>query len=257
MSTELVISEILAGGLAVLTLNRPDQRNALNTPLLLQLRRCLHSLAPQPLHALILTGAGSAFSSGADLRERLQMTPGERTRHTHQIAAAAQDLVEFPAPVVGAIDGVCLGGGAELALGCDMLVATPQSVLGFPEVTRGIFPGAGAPIRLTERLGRGMARRLLFTGESLTAQQALEVGLIQGMDPDALESARNWALQMAQASPRAVRALKAGLNAWEKTWEKSAISVLQSYREELDEGADYAEGLKAFTEKRRPNFSPP
>src|SRR5579884_1848255 len=202
-------------GIATVTLNRPHARNALNRLMAQTLVLALANLAAQPdLRALILTGAGElAFCAGADLVERRGMTPGERTEHSAEINAAADALAGFPTPVIAAIRGYALAGGAELAIACDLRVAADDAVFGFPEPRVGIFPGAGGVVRLPALVGAGRARDLLYTGRRIGAEEALRIGLVDRIVPAAAvaEAARALAAEIAANAPLAVRAVKRAL----------------------------------------------
>lgn len=240
------------GGITTLTLNRPHQRNALSRDLIVRL---LHELSRVvEARALILTGAAPAFSAGADLKERQNLSADELSTHTASIMKAADALAACPVPVIAAISGACLAGGAELALACDVRIAAPDAQFGFPEVHLGIFPGAGGPARLERLIGRGAARSLLFTGRRIDAAEALRLGLVQAVADDPLRLAGEWARQIAAASPRAIRALKAALLESQDQPLEQAQEVILRHRHPLDAGADYAEGLAAFRDNRRPNW---
>ena len=249
------LTHLTPDGIARITLNRPEARNALSTSLLGSLRESLETLAENPdVRVLILTGGEQAFSAGADLKERHTMNDDELGRHSAEIEAAARDLAHFPMPVIAVIRGYALAGGAELALACDMRLASPDAVLGFPEVHIGIFPGAGGPLRLPRLIGSGAARFMLFSGRQVSAADALEMGLVQAVCADPLSRAQEWAADIAMAAPLAIRALKRALNDSEGLPTGPAEAVIREYRESLDGTTDYAEGMTAFAEKRPPRF---
>lgn len=233
-------------GVVVLRLNRPDQRNALSRALLSALEAELERLQADLPRALILTGSGQAFCAGADLKERRAMTPEERSAHTDQIAALADGLESFPVPVLAAISGYCLAGGAELALACDMRLASLDAQFGFPEVHLGIFPGANGPVRLSRLLGAGAARSLLFTGRRLGAEEAYRLGMVEHLSADPLEQACQWANQIAAASNTAVRALKQALLESQDLPARQAMEVVRRHRRALDSSPDYEARLQDF-----------
>jgi enoyl-CoA hydratase/carnithine racemase len=245
--------------LAIITLNREDVHNAISTRMARILADRLASLgSDEELRALIVTGKGEkAFSSGADLRERHRMTPRQRTAHTNQIRECADRIYEFPVPVIAAVRGFALAGGAEIAIACDIRVAGESAIFGFPEVKRGIFPGAGAVERLPRLIGSSRARRLLFTGRQIDATEALSIGLIDSVVPDdyVMTEAKRHCRDIASQSPAAVRALKKAIRASETRPLDYAIEQIAAIRADLDAGDDYEEGLAAFVEQREPRWS--
>lgn len=244
---------------AVLTLNRPESRNALNRALIDALLADLAQLAADvSVRCLVLTGAGDkAFCAGADLKERLDLTPDQRTEHTRKINAISDALAAFPTPVIAAIRGFCLAGGAELAVACDLRVMAEDSVYGLPEVRIGVFPGAGATVRLPGIVGTGHARDLLFTGRRISAQEAAAIGLADRIAPssDVLPSALSLANDIAAGAPLAMRALKSALNQAAGLPPDDAARIVSRLRVPLDATADYTEGIRAFTERRPPRFT--
>lgn len=258
-SHEVVVAPELAGQLVTVTINRPAARNALSRRLTVELAGVFAALAGDDrLRVVILTGAGDrAFCAGADLRERNQMSAGERTAHTEQIAALAESIASLPVPVIAAVRGYALAGGAELAIACDLRVAAADAVFGFPEVRLGIFPGADGVYRLPPLVGLGLARELLFTGRQIGAEEALQRGLVdQVVEPGGLlDAAGGFARSIAANAPLAVRAVKRALTARIDLPGPEARQAIARHRRALDETRDYAEGLRAFAEGRAPNFT--
>jgi len=248
-----------ASGVAVLAIDRPEVRNALNLALVDRMQDVLTALAAdRSLRALVVTGASdAAFCAGADLRERLEMTPDDRAAHTERIAALADAVALFPMPVIAAVNGYALAGGMELALACDLRVAGEQAVFGLPEVKIGIFPGAGGVVRLPRIVGASVARDLLFTGRRIDAREALAIGLIDHLVPSqaCLPTALEIAGAIAANAPLAVRALKQALLNSDGLPERSAQLRVQQLRRTLDATRDYREGLAAFAERREPRFA--
>jgi enoyl-CoA hydratase/carnithine racemase len=186
----------------------------------------------------------------------LSLAPDDRTAHTEAVNVVADAIEAFPTPVVAAVAGPALAGGAELALACDIRVASERAAFGFPEVALGIFPGAGAPVRLPRLLGAAVARDLLFTGRRVEANEAARLGLVhEVVAPEHLErSALDRAELIARQAPLAIRALKRALLASEGLPAAEAHRVVAQQRRALDATADYAEGLAAFAERRPPRF---
>lgn len=246
------------GVIVTITLNRPASRNALSRALGADLGSTLATLAGDTsVRALILTGAGDrAFCAGADLIERRTMTPVELTAHTMAINDVAAALAAFPVPTIAAIRGSALAGGAELALACDLRIASEDAILGFPEVKVGVFPGAGGVVRLPRLVGAGAARDLLYTGRAVPASEAFRIGLVERIVPSAevLTTARAVAGEIAGNAPLAVRAVKRALLASDGLPAAEAQARVTEHRRPLDETRDYAEGLAAFAERRPPRF---
>ena len=251
-------SERIAPGIVQLTLNRPSARNALSTALITRLLDQLGALAEdQALRALILTGAGDlAFCAGADLHERRSMDGAQRREHTESINALADAIALFPTPVIAAIRGYALAGGTELAIACDIRIASTDATFGLPEVKIGIFPGAGGLVRLPRLIGPSNAKELIYTGRQVPAREAFEFGLIDHLvaPADVLPAAHKLAEEIAANAPLAVRAAKRALWESEGLPERAAHKIVQQHRRSLDDTRDYAEGLTAFAERRTPQF---
>jgi enoyl-CoA hydratase/carnithine racemase len=248
------------GRLALLTLNRPKARNAINRGMAGDLREACEALASMEsgaVRAVILTGAGEAFSAGADLVERRGLQPDGRSEHTAEIEAAAEALANLPIPTVAAVHGFALGGGAELALACDLRVAGTDAVFGFPEVRIGVFPGAGGVRRLPPLVGVGAARDLLYTGRRIHAEEAARIGLVDRVvGPEmVVEASLVLARQIAENAPLAVRAVKRALHVVEEAGQGATREWVNELRRSLDRTADCEEGLAAFAEKRTPRFT--
>lgn len=253
----LVIHERLEH-VALLTLNRPEARNALSSALIEELRAEIATLAGDSrLRCLVLTGAGDkAFCAGADLKERLGLTSEELTDHTRRINELCDAVAEFPVPVIVAIRGFALAGGAELAVAADIRVMSNDGSFGLPEVHIGVFPGAGATIRLPRLIGMGHASDLLFTGRRVGAAEALRLGLANRVVPseEVLPTALELADEIAKGAPLAIQALKAALHQTAGLPPTEAARIVSRLRAPLDATDDYAEGLKAFSERRSPRF---
>jgi enoyl-CoA hydratase/carnithine racemase len=258
MDAQPIIHET-ENGITVVTLNRPETRNALNTALLNSLIATLNVLATDlSLRCMVITGAGDkAFCAGADLKERLGLTAEERTRHTAMIDEAATALERFPVPVIAAIRGFALAGGAELATACDLRVISGDGAMGLPEVRVGVFPGAGGVIRLPRLIGAGRARDLLFTGRRVGAAEALAIGLVDRVvaNEKVLPVALAVAEEIAMGAPLAIRAMKQALNETAGLSTSDAQGIVAPLRVPLDATRDYEEGLQAFAQRRIPQFT--
>lgn len=202
-------------GIATVTVNRPERRNALSRDMWLQLGSMLTELRGEPgTRGLLLTGAGDrAFAAGADVAELVDRPPAVALDGLVQ--GILTELEDLPFPTVAALNGHALGGGWELALACDVRVAVPGAKVGFPELGLGIMPGAGGTIRLLQHVGIGLAKEWILTGRLLSAEQAAEHGLINlVVEPDALvDEARALLSAMAAQPPLALRLAKSTINA--------------------------------------------
>jgi methylglutaconyl-CoA hydratase len=247
------------GPAAIVTLNRPDRRNALDRATVSELGRVGRELTEDAgVRACVLTGAGDrAFCAGADLKEREGMTEDEVRRMLDLYRSELAWLGSAPFPVVAALNGAALGGGLELALTCDLRVAAAHAVLGLPETSLAIIPGAGGTQRLPRIVGVPRALELILLGRRLNAEEALGVGLVNRVVPagsDLLEDALGWLAPLLEGAPLAMRAaltavraatalpLDAGLDAEREAYERCLTSE------------DRREALRAFTEKRPPVF---
>jgi enoyl-CoA hydratase/carnithine racemase len=245
-------------GIWQITLNRPDVMNAMNTALFTELRAAVRELsANAAVRVLVLTGAGTrAFSVGGDLKERNGMSD-ETLRAQHQLIEEAFLAVkDFPVPVVAAVEGHAHGGGLELALMCDFIIASETSVFSLPEVKRGILPGGGGVQNLVRAAGMRRAKQLLYTGASFTAQQALQWGMVNELtEPGrALEQALQIARQIVQAAPMSVRYAKlAASRGGEVDFHTGYMLDLAAYNV-LVSSQDRLEGVQAFNERRAPRW---
>lgn len=219
-------------------MQRGRARNALSLELIDHLQTSLK--ACEDSACLVLAGSDGVFCAGADLRERVALSPDQRTQHTHRIVDLCDQLEAFPVPVAAWIEGACLAGGLELALACDVRFAAEGSFFGFPEVGLGIFPGADGPLRLTRLLGPGRAARLLYSGQRIGFAEAQALGLVESGDP------MGWARSVSANSMLAVRSLKSALRASrDLAWEEARATV-RSFREPLDASPEYESALAAF-----------
>jgi enoyl-CoA hydratase len=240
-------------------LHRPEVLNALNTELGEDLLACFRGPASDPdVRAVVLTGAGErAFSVGADLKERGAMTDAAwRSQHVVFERAAAA-LLRCPAPVVAAVEGYALGGGCELCLLADFIVASESAVFALPEVTRGIFPGIGGTQLLPRIVGAPLAKELIFTGRRVEAAEAKAVGLVNHVVPRGQARARalEIALAIAENGPVAVRQAKKAIAYGSETdLETAMVLAIEAYNATVVT-EDRREGVLAFHEKRKPRFT--
>jgi enoyl-CoA hydratase/carnithine racemase len=244
-------------GIATITLDRPQALNAIDREMAHRLREAAEVVtADRRVRAVLLRGGERAFSTGADLRERLAMRPEELREHTQLIRDAVEAIAALPVPSVALVRGYCLAGGAELALACDLRFADTTARFGFPEVRRGIFPGAGGILRLPRVVGPSRAADLILSGRVIDAEEALRIGLADRVvPPEDLERVAAEYLELVAANaPLAVRAAKAALRHAFDTDQEEAARLVEQARAALDETEDYREGLRAFAEGRPPRF---
>ncbi|WP_437335591.1 enoyl-CoA hydratase/isomerase family protein [Sorangium sp. So ce394] len=250
-----------AGHVATVTIQRPDKLNALNPAVLGELTAAFHDLlAPaegSEVRAAVLTGAGKAFVAGADIAEMAAMNSIAAKRFAeagHRLA----DLIETaPFPVIAAVNGFALGGGCELALACDFIYAAEGAKLGQPEVNLGVIPGFGGTQRLLRRVGPGRARELIYSGDMITAEQALSIGLVNAVFPAAelLARARDTALKIASRGPLAVAAAKRVLLRGESLDLTAANELEAQAFAALFGSEDQQLGMKAFLAKSQAAFT--
>ncbi len=253
---ELVLRERV-GAVEVLTLNRPEKRNALSTPLREALIGALDAIAQDAaVRVVVITGAGDkAFVAGADItefagRDVAAQAAVMQGRRVYDVVAAVER------PVIAAINGVCLGGGLELALACDIRIASSSARFGQPEVNLGLIPGGGATQRLPRVIGLGSALRLLLTGDLVDAAEAHRIGLIEEItDPgECLPRALALAERIALNSPVAVSAAKRVATAALGLPLAAGLDLERAAFLACFAAADRAEGIAAFLEKRPPSF---
>jgi enoyl-CoA hydratase/carnithine racemase len=214
--------------------------------------------ADSDLRAVVLSGRGRAFCAGADLKYNKSVSeqPGGNTAFVRAVSELTIRLEEFPLPVLAAVNGTAVAGGLELALGCDLIVAASGAKLGDMHANYSLFPGGGASVRLAHRIGAPQAKRLMLWGETITAEQAQEIGLVDMVVDDAqLQSAVDERVsKLADRSPLVLRRLKAAINRAGEMNARLALEWERDINELHSHSHDRAEGLKAFAEKRKPKF---
>jgi enoyl-CoA hydratase len=242
---------------ATIVINRPDKRNALNAAVRREVVEALDALREDDgVRVVVITGAGEkAFIAGADINEFAERTPLEQ-RAAMEGRRLFEELAAFPKPTIAMINGFALGGGCEVALACDLRIAARSARLGQPEVRLGLLPGGGGTQRLPRLVGLGRALRLIMTGEPVTAEEAERIGLVDEVVDDAELSARTTELArlIAGYSPVALGLIKDAVRA---TMEMP-LAAGTAYERELFVTAftseDRTEGVRAFLEKRAPDF---
>jgi enoyl-CoA hydratase len=240
------------GGVALVTIDRQDALNALNVETLTELRDRLRELAEdEAARVVVVTGAGEkAFVAGADIKYMGGLSAAEAKDWGALGHEVARLLEEMPKPTIAAINGFALGGGCELALGCDLRYASSRARLGQPEIDLGIVPGWGGTQRLARVCGLGVAKELVLTGRMVDAEEALRVGLVNAIADPVLEHALEVAGKLAEKSPLALAVAKRLLNLSPGALEREAEEFGDLFSSE-----DAKEGLAAFAEKRPPRFT--
>ncbi|MBH3459955.1 2,3-dehydroadipyl-CoA hydratase PaaF [Pseudomonas putida] len=254
MPSNLVV-QAPADGVRLITLHRPQALNALNTELLAELADELDAAAhDEHTRAVVITGNRKAFAAGADINEMAErdlvgILNDPRVAHWQRIAA-------FPKPLIAAVNGFALGGGCELVMCADIVIAGSDARFGQPEINLGIIPGAGGTQRLLRAVGKPLAMQLVLTGETLDARHALQAGLISEMTQPELtvERALQVACSIAQKAPLAVRLAKEALLKAQDTDLASGLRFERHAFTLLAGTADRAEGIRAFQEKRPASF---
>ena len=257
MNFETIKLEKISDHVQVLKINRPQAMNALNSQVMVELEKCLDQLASEAPRVLLVTGEGEkAFVAGADIREMEKMSSVEAFEMSRRGQRVLQKLESLPCPTIAVINGFALGGGLELALSCDILLASDKCKWGLPEVTLGLIPGYGGTQRLSRQIGLSAAQRVTLSGEMFSAEQGAQWGLFAHVVPAAelTTFAQNLAKTISERAPRAV------------TWAKQA--VFKSKDLTLEEGTrleadlfsktfstqDKTEGVSAFINKRPAQF---
>lgn len=255
MAYETIVVEI-EDHVAQIRLNRPDALNALNTQLLGELAAALGELDEnRKVRVVVLTGSEKAFAAGADVREMANKSYVDMFLED-MFTAEADAIGQFRKPIIAAVAGYCLGGGCELAMMCDFIIAADTAKFGQPEINLGIIPGIGGTQRLTRLVGKSKAMEMCLTGRFMDAAEAERSGLVSRVVPakDLMRDALETAEKIAEKSPLTTRAAKEAINrAYETTLREGVL-----YERRLFFGLfateDQSEGMAAFAEKRAPQF---
>ena len=242
------------GQIGVLTVNRPEAMNALNEEVLSQLNGLLDSLDISRLRCLIVTGAGQkAFVAGADIAQMCHLTKAEGEAFGKLGNDVFRKLETLPVPTVAAVNGFALGGGCELAMCCDIRLASETAVFGQPEAGLGITPGFGGTQRLARLVGMGKAKELIYTARNIKAPEALACGLVQAVYPadELMAQAQKMARRIADNAPIAVRACKKAINDGLQVDIEAGMVIEEKLFGACFETADQQNAMAAFVEKRK------
>jgi enoyl-CoA hydratase/carnithine racemase len=259
MTERSMVSLVAEGPIGVVTIDRPEALNAISGALAEELADVFREVGSRPdIWVMILGGAGDrAFCVGADLKERASFTTDDYYSNRRQVKGMFAALRAIPQPTVAAVFGFALGGGLELALSCDLIVASDDIVMGLPEVRVGLIPAGGATQLLTRAVGETKAKEIIFTGRRFEADEAAALGLVtKVVSPVQLETAAmELARDLCRSSPVAVRQAKRAIEAALGTSVDDGIEVEHRSWEEVINTSDRAEGIAAFNEKRDPQWS--
>ncbi|KAJ1662307.1 hypothetical protein IW140_005987 [Coemansia sp. RSA 1813] len=257
-------------GIVTLALNRPKAKNALSRSLVSQFRSALDEIRsdPQARVVVVRSSVPGVFCAGADLKERATMSPLEVEQFLYSMKMAFKELETLPQPTIAALDGAALGGGFELSLCCDLRVAGPRALLGLPETSLAIIPGAGGTLRLTKLIGPSRTKALVFTARRFGPFPALSMGIVNDVveasecmdDKDTAdhslgyERALGWAREILPNGPVAVRMAKRSIDHASTVDPATGLDVEQLCYAQVIPTQDRLEGLRAFKEKRKPVY---
>lgn len=246
----------LEDGIGLLTINSPDTLNSLNTQVLKELEAWLEKVDPSELKVLIISGEGKAFVAGADIGEMANLSEEEALAFGKLGSRIFRGIEKLPLPVIAAINGFALGGGCELALACDIRLASTRAKLGQPEVGLGITPGFSGTVRLPRLIGPGRAKELIYTGRIIGAQEALDMGLVnQLVEPEELiDRAYELAGEIRKNSANAVALSKEAIDRGLDMDIDSAIELENQLFSQCFSHEDQKEGMEAFLKRRKANF---
>jgi len=256
MTTEQHLLTEVEGSVGIIRINRPKVLNALNLELMQDLATLLKEFdADDAIHVILLAGNERAWAAGADIGD-MATASSEEMRERNQFAIW-ESIKAIQKPIVAAVSGFALGGGCELMMHCDIVIASETAKIGQPEINIGVIPGAGGTQRLTHALGKALAMDVVLSGRFLSAKEALQHGLVSRVVPKEhwFETALSVAKQVASKGPIAIRVAKASvLNANEMLLSKGLTEERALFYSLFDTN-DQTEGMTAFIEKRTPNFS--
>lgn len=244
------------GRVGLIALNRPQALNALNNQLMREVMDALEAFdRDDRIGAMVITGSEKAFAAGADIKEMADKTAPQMMDADH--VAVFGRIRTIQKPVIAAVSGWALGAGCEVALSCDMIVASDSAKFGQPEINIGVIPGAGGTQRLVRAVGKAIAMEMILNNRTLTAQEAVQYGLANRVVPvsDYLNEALKLAEEIASRAPLAIRAAKRMINLSYESFLTDGLAEEKRVFYSLFSSEDQKEGMKAFVEKRKPNWS--
>ena len=239
--------------IAVITINRPEALNALNSQVLDDLNAAFDSIDVNVVRAVVLTGAGEkSFVAGADIGEMSTLTKAEGEAFGKKGNDVFRKIEEFPLPVIAAVNGFALGGGCDISMSCDIRICSENAMFGQPDVGLGITPGFGGTQRLARLIGAGMAKQLIYTARNIKADEAYRIGLVNAVYPqeELLAAAEKMASQIAANAPIAVRACKKAINDGLQTDIDAALVIEEKLFGSCFETEDQKEGMANFLRKK-------
>jgi enoyl-CoA hydratase len=239
--------------IAVITINRPEALNALNSQVLDDLDAAFSGLDLDVVRAVVLTGAGEkSFVAGADIGEMSTLSKAEGEAFGKKGNDIFRKIEQFPVPVIAAVNGFALGGGCEISMSCDIRICSDNAMFGQPEVGLGITPGFGGTQRLARLIGDGMAKQLIYTAKNIKADEALRIGLVNAVYPqeELLAAAEKMAGQIAANAPIAVRACKKAINDGRQVNIDEALVIEEKLFGSCFESEDQREGMANFLRKK-------
>ena len=242
------------GEIAIITINRPKALNALNSQVLEELDKTLGGVDTDRIRALIITGAGEkSFVAGADIAEMSSLTKAQGEEFSKKGNKVFRKIETFPIPVIAAVNGFALGGGCEISMSCDIRICSDNALFGQPEVGLGITPGFGGTQRLARLVGLGMAKQMIFTGQNIKADEALRIGLVNAVYPQAelLNEAKKLADAIAQNGANAVKRSKLAINEGIQLDIDSALEIEEKLFGECFQGDEQVNRMKKFLEKSK------
>jgi len=245
-------------GVAWITLNNPERYNALDYDMRRELKISLKDAATDGnVRVVVLKGMGKAFCAGADIRAFLEWKPLDVINLFKEVGTSlvlSKIIKEMPKPVIAAVHGYCLGGGFEIAMSCDLIIATEDAVFGLPEINIGIIPGGGGTQRFTRLVGEKKAKELIFTGDRIPAKDMLKMGVVNRVVPlDKLMDAVNELIEKIKSkSPIAIAVAKEAINVAMETYLEQGLRYELQLFAPLFSTEDQKEGVRAFLEKRKP-----
>lgn len=257
MNFEFIQYEI-ENNVAVVTINRPPL-NPLNTTVFQELGSVMTQLdADEEVKAVIITGSGEkAFVAGADIHQMMNLSAIGMMEMNKVSRTVFNQIENLSKPVIAALNGLALGGGMELALTCDFRISSNKARFAFPEVGLGIIPGGGGTQRLQRIVGQGIAKELLYFGEMIDAERALNINLVNKIVPpeEVLDQAKEWASKLAQKPVMALRMIKTAVNTGANVDLESGLIIESACFSNAFASEDRKEGMQAFVEKRKPVYT--